>query len=132
MSRSISIPQARRLAEHHGLNAMEQRGFYSHFLRIRRGLTTLGTPSITGKRIGLRAVMKAIEAKPFFAVLNCWDMEEGIFPEVKVEGDRLPSEVLYRSPMNFATKEEAETWAYANDPDDGGSTDAWVMVDGDK
>lgn len=128
MSRSITIPQARALAERFGLNVMEQRGFYSHFLRIRRGVTTLGTPNINGKRIGLRAIMRAMEAKPFFAVLNCWDMAEGVFPAVMQEGDRIDSPVIYRSPENFATREEAETWAYANDPDDGGSYEAWRMV----
>lgn len=63
MSRSITVKQAKALAEYYACNTLEQRGFYSHFLRIRSGYRTLGTPDIRRGKVGLRSVMRAIERR---------------------------------------------------------------------
>lgn len=59
MSQNIAKTEAARLAVSLGCNTLEQRGFYSHFLRIRRGYETLNCLDIRRGRVGRRAVVRA-------------------------------------------------------------------------
>lgn len=55
-----NIDQARTFAEQHGCNVLEQRGFYSHFMRIREGFETINTLDIRRGHVSRRAVVRAI------------------------------------------------------------------------
>lgn len=59
----LAIPEARRFAEARGFNVFEQRGFYSHFLRVRRGLETLNCIDIRRKSVSRRSLLRALEKK---------------------------------------------------------------------
>ncbi len=56
----------------------------------------------------------------WYAVLKCWDAEEGVFPgAAKWEGRWVKNEpIISRSPNTFASEEEADTWAHEHDPDE--------------
>ena len=63
MSARLTIVEAVELADRHGLVAYEQRGFYSHFLRIRTAAyETLATPDIRRGSVSRRALTKAVLA----------------------------------------------------------------------
>ena len=62
----------------------------------------------------------------WYAVLFCWEPEEGQFPGAVPEDDAMGN-VSLRSPGVFYSKAEAEAWAVAHDlEDDPKHYDAWV------
>lgn len=55
----------------------------------------------------------------FYAILFCYDPDEGTFPDSrfwdgKEWDESLP--IVWVSSIAFPTKEDAEDWAYENDP----------------
>jgi len=65
----------------------------------------------------------------WYAIGHCWDPAEGIIPGVANAALPLPSSASYRSPMTFATADEASDWAYAHDIEDAPTNvDAWVLL----
>lgn len=62
MTKRLTIAAACSLAEASGLVAYAQRGFYSHFLRVRtKDYRTLGTPDIINGTVKRRSILKLIE-----------------------------------------------------------------------
>ena len=59
------------------------------------------------------------DTKRFYVILACWEPMEGYFPTVVEVGQTITQPHLFRSPMEFETREEAEKWGYDNDPDAG-------------
>lgn len=56
----LQVREAKALCERLGLNCIEQRGFYSHFLRVRKGVTTLATPDLVNNQtVSRRSIIKA-------------------------------------------------------------------------
>jgi hypothetical protein len=61
----LRIDQAIELARKRGLVAYSQRGFYSHFLRVRTAdYQTLGTPDLVRNTISRRSLMRVFEKDP--------------------------------------------------------------------
>jgi hypothetical protein len=59
------------------------------------------------------------EREGWYATLECWDVEEGMFPGAHywngTEFDCAINASISYWPVRFDTKEEAESYAYAND-----------------
>lgn len=57
----------------------------------------------------------------WYATTNCWDPEEGIFPDANYwTGSNWASDapVSQRSDMTFDGPDDARAWAYAHDAED--------------
>jgi hypothetical protein len=54
----------------------------------------------------------------WYAVLRCWEPEEGVFPDaVHWPSDDWDVWIVRRSPKPFASHGDALDWAYENDPE---------------
>lgn len=53
----------------------------------------------------------------WYAVMVCYDVDEGYFPAALNYVGKTSYEVTHRSAQTFETEKEAYDWAWAHDPD---------------
>jgi hypothetical protein len=95
-----------------------------------RGLTASWLSDARHGREYGRRLFPAAPLKPgWYAVLHCWDSEEGVFPGIRELGEAgFPSSVIARSPGPLADQTAAEAWADRHDPDFGLEPSGWVYL----